>query len=90
MRTFYAWGLRNLFLAIALTAAAAGVVGVFEAGLSLSLVALSAFVALTGTWLGRSSKRRADKRDAIANELAAAQAIRERFAGSNKGQRRAA
>ena len=90
MAAFYFWGLRNTFVALAMVFGAAGYVGIFQLDLTLSAIALCAFVACIGSQLGRRSKRRTQKREAIAREIAAAHALRERFANGQKNQRRAA
>ena len=90
MAAFYFWGLRNTFVALALVFGAAGYAGIFQLDLTLSSIAFCAFVACIGSQLGRRRKRQTEKRDAIAREIAAAHALRERFANGQKNQRRAA
>lgn len=90
MTALYTWVLRNTFLAFGLVAGAAGVAGILEMGMALSAAALCGFVAYIGSFMGRRAKRRSKKREAIAREIAAAQALRERFASSQKSQKRAA
>lgn len=90
MTALYTWVFRNSFLALAVLAGAAGAVGILEPGMSLSAAATFAFVAYIGSHLARRAKRRTQKREAIAREIAAAHALRERFANGQKNQRRAA
>lgn len=90
MTTLYTWVLRNTFLAFGLVAGAAGAVGILEPGMALSIAALCGFVAYIGSHFARRAKRRAKERDAIAREIAAAHALRERFSSGQKSQKRAA
>lgn len=90
MKALYTWVLRNTFFALGAVAVAAGAVDILEPGMALSTAALCGVVAYIGSHFARRAKRREKERDAIAREIAAAQALRERFASGHKSQKRAA
>lgn len=87
MATFWLWGVRNLFVALAGVTALAGYQGVADWSITMVVVLAFAFVAESGNRLGRRALRKKRRAVAAREAIRGATELRERM---RQQERRAA
>ncbi len=90
MATFWLWGVRNLFVALAAVTAFAGYQGVADWSITLTVMLGLALIAEVGSRFGRRALNKKRRKRAAIEALRSASELRERMRGGAHEQRRAA
>jgi hypothetical protein len=79
MATFWLWGVRNLFVALAAAAAFAGYKGVADWSITMAVILAFAFVAEIGNRCGRRALSKKRRKLAVREAMRSATELRERI-----------